>query len=163
MSCIFTPPLPAVVHLYSGRLFVYYILYVHVCVCLSLCLSCNKSKSVNSSVTNFGKHYAILRRSARYWRQRADERVGGLSPRCDQESTKSTTRVENPRGPPGDALLLYLWRWYAVGVFWGEQVHGMWSSVCPVLSQVSFECFLYVNSRAPLIVCDCALYSCSVS
>jgi len=135
MSCIFTPPLPAVVHLYSGRLFVYYILYVHVCVCLSLCLSCNKSKSVNSSVTNFGKHYAILRRSARYWRQRADERLGSLSPRCDQESTKSTIGVENPRGPPGDALLLYIYGGdMLLGVFLGEQVLGMWSSVCPVLS-----------------------------
>jgi len=49
-----------------------------------------------------------------------DERLGDSSTILGQK-----IRMKDPRGPPGGALLLYEFRWYAIRrSLWGKQVRG---------------------------------------
>ena len=73
-----------------------------------------------------------------------------------------------PKKTPGGALLLYMWRWFAIGEsLWYVQVCGMLNSVSEDFFIMGFCTFLYVNSMATFITfviihCICIL-SCSCS
>ena len=103
----------------------------------AVCRSASVSKGIcvkcESSVVICHQFRNIWSNQTGYWRQSADERLGDTPPRCIQEPLVVSDRDGRPpRGPPGGALLLCVWRECTSGISpWHKRIRGMWS-VSPI-------------------------------